>query len=187
MDDRRPSDRWISGETINHRFTTLRPWCELSTVLRRTLTYTLGWSGNARRDLGGQPTHSSLYGCVLWCTKVVLKYWKRAWREASQPSHAPQPPRSAGPQSHESRRLQPPPPPPHLPLRARAAADTTITTQGHQTTTPPGYAASSTAPSLRSHGAQNTVAGPHSFQWPPSQAAIWHSRVQKCAASHTAQ
>ena len=98
-----------------------------------------------------------------------------------------QPPRSAGPQSHESRRLQPPPPPPHLPLRARAAADTTITTQGHQTTTPPGYAASSTAPSLRSHGAQNTVAGPHSFQWPPSQAAIWHSRVQKCAASHTAQ
>ena len=50
-----------STKVDNHRFTVVPPYYELTTLLRRTLTYALGWSGIARRDLHGQATDSSLY------------------------------------------------------------------------------------------------------------------------------
>ena len=48
------------AEVDNHRFSVLPLCYGLTTVLRRTLTYALGRSGRARRDLHGQLTHSSL-------------------------------------------------------------------------------------------------------------------------------
>ena len=44
-----------------HRFIIVAPWYELTTLLMRILIYALGRSGSARRDLPGQPSHSSLY------------------------------------------------------------------------------------------------------------------------------
>ena len=52
----------LSAKVDSHRFTTLRTCYELTTLLRRTLTYALGRSGRARRDLHGQLTDSTLYG-----------------------------------------------------------------------------------------------------------------------------
>jgi hypothetical protein len=48
-----------STKVDNHRFTVVAPWYELTTLLRRTLIYTLGRSGSARRDLHGQLSNSS--------------------------------------------------------------------------------------------------------------------------------
>ena len=50
-----------STKVDNHRFTVVGPCYELTTLLRRTLIYLLGRSGRARRDMGGQPNHSTLY------------------------------------------------------------------------------------------------------------------------------
>ena len=50
-----------SAKVANHRFTVLPPCYELITLLMRTLTYTRGQSGSARRDLHGQANDSSLY------------------------------------------------------------------------------------------------------------------------------
>ena len=47
-----------STKVDNHRFTVVPPCHGLTTLLRRTLIYALGRSGRARRDMGGQPTHS---------------------------------------------------------------------------------------------------------------------------------
>ena len=49
-----------STKVVNHRFTVVPTCYELTTVLRRTLTYALGRSDRARRDLHGQLSHSSL-------------------------------------------------------------------------------------------------------------------------------
>ena len=49
-----------STKVNNHRFMVVAPWYELTTLLRRTLIYLLGRSGRARRDMGGQPSHSTL-------------------------------------------------------------------------------------------------------------------------------
>ena len=58
---RRHETEGSSVKLFNQRLTTLCPSPELSTPLRRTLTYALGRSGIARRDKHVQPTHSSLY------------------------------------------------------------------------------------------------------------------------------
>ena len=60
---RRASDG-CSAKVASHRFTALRPWSELFVLLRRRLSYALGRSGRARRDLHGQPAHNTLYPLV---------------------------------------------------------------------------------------------------------------------------
>ena len=49
-----------STKVDNHRLAAMPPCYGLTTLLRRTLIYALGRSGRARRDMGGQPTDSSL-------------------------------------------------------------------------------------------------------------------------------
>ena len=56
---------WLFDESGQpHRFTTMPPCYELTTLLMRTLTYALGRSGSAPRDVGVQPSHSSLLCCA---------------------------------------------------------------------------------------------------------------------------
>ena len=50
-----------STKVDNHRFMVVPPCYELTTLLRRTLTYALGRSGRARRDLHGQLPHMTPY------------------------------------------------------------------------------------------------------------------------------
>ena len=49
-----------STKVDNHRLTTMPPCYELTTLLRRTLTYALGRSGRARREKHGQLKDSTL-------------------------------------------------------------------------------------------------------------------------------
>ena len=50
----------FSAEVPNHRLTVVGPRYELTTVLRKRVTYALGRCGSARRDLHGQLSHSTL-------------------------------------------------------------------------------------------------------------------------------
>ena len=58
----RAADDGCSAKVANHRFTVVGPCYELTTLLRRTLTYALGPSSRARRELPGFLTGRTPYG-----------------------------------------------------------------------------------------------------------------------------
>ena len=72
-------------KVVNYRFTVVPPCYELTTILRTTLSYAMGRSGRARRDLHGQLSHSTLYMYGGACTvRVPPCLCPSAWAHARQ-------------------------------------------------------------------------------------------------------